>query len=214
MKLIRLLMVVAFFGISASLVLADGVDPLVGIKSGGGSTPITITNPNPSFTATVGTTGCSIPGDNCALAVFQNQLGTTLTNLTIFIPTTMVGLNTLVFGCNGQETAIFTNCLATAVSDGTDLFFSGGSVLSQGTVFCVPDDDADDETCTPQTGDPDDLQTATGEFAVDIEGSTTEIPSGTLIPTQAVTTPEPGSALMLLFGMVAFGLLKVVRRAA
>src|SRR6516164_8659785 len=97
---------------SASVVFADGIDPLVGVRSGGGPTPITLTDPNPTVTAMAGTAGCSIPGDTCVVDVFQNQTGSTLTSLTIFIPTTTVGSNILNFTCNSAETGIFNNCSA------------------------------------------------------------------------------------------------------
>jgi len=202
-KLVRSALVVVLLGFSASVVLADGVDPLVGIKSGGGSTPITITDPNPTVTATAGTTGCIIAGDTCVVDVFQNQTGSTLTNLTIFITTTLVGGNPLNFTCNDAETeafGIFGSCLATVVSGGTDLFFSGGTGVAPATFECP----AEFEGCF----------FVGGEFAVDIEGTITELPPNTSITTQVITSPEPGSALMLLFGVVAFALTKVARRAA
>jgi len=207
-KLVRSALVVVLLGFSASVVLADGVDPLVGIKSGGGSTPITITDPNPTVTATAGTTGCTIAGDTCVVDVFQNQTGSTLTNLTIFITTTLVGGNPLNFTCNDAETeffGIFGSCVATAVAGGTDLFFSGGTGVAPATFECPEEV----EGCF----------FVGGEFAVDIEGTITDgqppdLPSGTSITTQVITSPEPGSALMLLFGAAAFALTKVARRAA
>jgi len=225
-KIYRLLLVVALFGISASAVLADGIDPLVGVKSGGGSTPITLTNPNPTVTATVGTTGCSIAGDTCVVDVFQNQTGSTLTALTIFIPTTTVGGNILNFTCNNAETAasgIFASCNAAAVAGGTDINFSGGPGVPTAVLTFVSDKDSDDSQC-PSLGPggldgmcADDFKLLGGEFAVDIEGTITngsdDLPVGTSITAQAITTPEPNSAFLLLFGMLAVGLTKATRRA-
>jgi hypothetical protein len=227
-KLIRLLMVVAFFGISASLALADGVDPLAGIKSGGGSTGITLTNPNPTFDLiTEQSSFCTIAGDVCAvvpsgpdahmLPVFQNDTGVTLTSITLFIQNT-IGVP-LTYHCNTTETLIFANCNAVVVAGGTDVIFSGGPGVPA-FVF-KSDGDPDDSFCAEAgpTGPncPDDF--VGGEFAVDIEGiispdHTNDLPAGIPIDGTVVTSPEPGSALMLLFGAAAFGLAMLVRRAA
>ena len=222
-KIFRFVLALALFGGTATLALADGVDPLVGIKHGGGSTPITITNPNPIVTGTLvqdsgdGKT-CTIAGDTCLQEVFQNQLGKTLTNLTIFVTSP----SNLTFSCNEGETDIFANCKVSAVKGGFDFFFSGGSIASA-TLTCVPDGDLDDLSvlllgCPNTLLNADDFKFVGGEFAVDIEGILTngvpDAPAGTTVTTQVITTPEPGSASMLLFGMLAFSLVKVARRAA
>ena len=236
-KLIRFFVVVAFLGIAASLALADGVDPLVGTKSGGGSTPITLTNPNPTFDLTVvqdpgilGATGpgpiCSISGDTCAvdpnthmLPVFQNDTGVTLTSITLFIQNQPVNAPQLTYQCNTAETSIFANCSTASVAGGTDVTLSGGPGVPA-FVF-RSDDDPDDSFCqnAGPTGPGCSDDFVGGEFAVDIEGiisgdPTNDLPAGTNIQGAVVTSPEPGSALMLLFGMVAFALIKVARRAA
>ena len=221
MKIARLALAFTLFGSTATLAFADGVDPLAGIKKGGGSTPITITNPNPIVTGTMvqdsgdGKT-CTIAGDTCLQDVFQNRLGTTLTSLTIFVTSP----SNLTFACNEEETDIFAKCQVNPVNGGFDFFFSGGSVASA-TLTCVPDGDLDDLTvlvfgCPNKFLNADDYKWVGGEFAFDIEGTLTDgvpdAPAGTTITTQVITSPEPGSASMLLFGMLAFGLLKVARR--
>jgi len=232
-KIVRSLLVVALFGFSASVAFADGIDPLVGIRSGGGSTPITVNTPNPTFNLVVvqdpgDGSICSIKGDTCAvvpagqpgagaLPVFQNQTAGALTTLTIFIAN---GSIPLIFSCNSDETSIFTACGTTLVAGGTDVTFSGGSVP---TAF-IADDDPDDAACLilgpSGSGCDDDFNLALGEFSVDIEGVfatdpiPTDLPVGTQLQGSVITAPEPGSALMLLFGMMAFALTKVTRRAA
>ena len=239
MKITRLLLVLVFLSFSASVTLADGVDPLVGIRSGHGSTPITVNNPNPTFTLVVvqdpgtfvslTTPGevCSIAGDTCAVVpsgpdagtipVFQNQTAGPLDAITIFIkdPT-----NSFIFTCNANETLIFTGCTTTVLPGvGTDVTFTGGSVP---TAF-TGDDDSDDPAClvagpaAPSCAE--DFNLALGEFAVDIEGApagdfTSDLPVGSTLTGSVITSPEPSSALMLLFGMLALTLTKVARRAA
>jgi len=222
-KIVRSLLVVALFACAASLALADDIDPLVGIKHGSGSTPITITNPNPSVTGTLvqdpgNGSICTIAGDTCLQQVFQNQLGTTLTSLNILITTPATNLT---FSCNPAETDVFTHCAVSHVTGGFNFFFSGGSVESA-QFKCVGDGDLDDFLipvfgCPNILTDKDDWKWVGGEFAVDIEGTITggkpDAPAGTSVTTQAITTPEPSSAAMLLFGMLAFALLKIARRA-
>jgi hypothetical protein len=226
-KITRFLVLVALIGLTCSVALADGVDPLVGTKSGGGSTPITLTNPNPTFDlVTVQSSVCTIAGDTCAvvlsgpdagmLPVFQNDTGVTLTSITLFIQNSTTPLT---YQCNTNETSIFANCSTAIVAGGTDVTLSGGPGVAA-FVF-KSDDDSDDSLCQEVgptgAGCADDF--VGGEFAVDIEGiisgdPTNDLPAGINIQGTVVTTPEPGSALMLLLGMVALALTKVARRAA
>ena len=232
MKILRLLLVVALLSFSASVILADGVDPLVGIGHGNGSTPITITNPNPTFSlVTAQSPACTIAGDVCAvippgmpdagmIPVFQNDLGKTIPTLTIFIQN--IPMTALTYQCNFGELSFFSTCNTVSVAGGTDVIFSGGTGVP--ALIFYPDDDLDDESCASVIPGPEGPPAACSddfvptEFTVDIEGiisgdPTNDLPQNLNIQGSVVTTPEPGSALMLLFGMLAFALAKVARRA-
>jgi hypothetical protein len=229
-KIARLLLVVALLGFSASVILADGVDPLVGIGHGNGSTPIT--TPITAFTlVTAQSSVCTISGDVCGvippgmpdagmIPVFQNDLGQTITTLTIFLQNGSIPLN---YQCG--PLAFFSDCttvtVGTGPTGGTDVIFSGGTGIP--ALIFYADDDSDDSSC--QTLGPTGPNCADDwvptEFTVDIEGIITtdgttsnDLPTGITIQGSVITSPEPSSALMLLFGMLALALTKIACRAA
>jgi hypothetical protein len=211
LKIRKLFLVAAVMVVSAASTWADGIDPKVIVKKGGGSTPITLKDPNPTVTApAVENTGqCFDPSaPACVFDVFQNQTGKTITSLTIFIPT----LNNLIFSCDpGSLVFDFNGCNATSVSGGTNIFFFNSGPGSLGGVTsavfgCVLDGDENDE----RHDDCDKRGFVGGEFAVDIEGA--GVVTGTLIPLTTITAPEPGSFLLMFVGALAFGLLGLVRK--
>jgi hypothetical protein len=213
LKPVRLLVILTAALFSAAT-WADGIDPKVIIQKGGGSTPITIHDPNPSVTAT---SHANTEANPCFLAessacisdVFQNQTGITIQSLTIGITdVTLPEIGKLVFSC-GADLLFFNHCSSSDNGSVTDIFFSNtpGSPfhgVDSAVLQCGDDgDDGEEEECHHWVG---------GEFSVDIEGA--DLPAGIPITVQAITTPEPGSAMMILFGALAFGMLKFVRRAA
>lgn len=128
----------------------------------------------------------------------------------MFFPSALNG--DLVFSCPSAtemlSAVFFDICTPMTTSGGMDITFSadGKNGFTGVSPFkCVPDSDDEEGGC-----DPDDV-VSTGLFAIDIYGS--DVLSSTVITTQAITTPEPGAGLMVLFGAVAFGLFKLVRRA-
>jgi hypothetical protein len=217
LRWVAVLTILALCGASSH---ADGIDPKVIIQKGGGSIPITLTNPNPIVTATaVANTGQCFYADSsaCVQDVFQNQTGVTIKSLTIAI-TDIAGLT---FSCGASSDLIYFNsCAATDVSGVTDVFFSN----TPGSPFhgvdpavrkCADDDQHNTmKGWTKKSDNDDDCENkwVGGEFSVDIEGK--DLPAGTSITTQTVTTPEPAAGLMVLFTALAFGLFKLVRRAA
>jgi len=215
LKAYKLLFVLLASAVFSTAVLADGIDPQVIIKPGGGSTPITLTNPNPTVTApAVANTGqCTDPSaPACVFDVFQNQTGTTITSLTIFIPT----LGNLIFSCGDPSTLTFdfNTCSTGNVAGGTDVFFTNsiGSPFSgvPSATFSCGDEDEGEGFGDIKKSDCDEPTFTGGEFAVDVEGA--GILPGTPFSLTAITTPEPGAALLMLFGALAFGLLAVGRR--
>jgi hypothetical protein len=214
-----LLLTVALFSASA---WADGVDPKVIIQKGSGSIPITLTNPNPTFgplTATTGSFGntpCLAASDACVSQVFQNQTGQTIHSLTIAI-NDLAGFS---FQCGApSQILFFSNCNSADNGKVTDLTFTGGVGIVAATQQCVPDSVIDfglsllgPNWCKKL--DPDDYQFVGGEFGVLVDATQQEGFAGQSVAGQTLTTPEPGAGLMVLCSALAFGLLKLVRRAA
>jgi hypothetical protein len=206
LKLYKIFFLILAAAVVATAAWADGVDPKVIIQGGGGSTPITITDPNPTVTtpAQANTGQCfnkdvtQVPA--CVFDVFQNQTGNTLTHLTIFIPT----IDSLVFKCDPTTLLIFFNdCNSNGATGGTDVnFFNTANSPFAGVPTATPcNSDLEEECGMPFVG---------GEFAVDIEGA--GVVTGTVIPVTVITTPEPGAALLMLFGAMVFGLFRLTRR--
>jgi len=176
---------------------ADSIDPKVIIQNGSGSIPITITNPDPTFGPVTATQNskCLTSTDACVFLVFQNQTGQTLTHLDILVTD-----NGFTFGCGSF--LFFANCSSTDNGTVSDVSFSGGAGIKAAKLDC--DDDDEDEDCHYKGG----------EFGLLIDGTASEHFLHDSVTGQTVTTPEPGAGLMVLFGALAFGLFKLVRRAA
>jgi hypothetical protein len=220
-----LLLAVGLFSASA---WADGVDPKVIPIKGSGSTPITITNPNPVVTATAQAPNAAnlfcLGAAACVNDVFQNQTGKTLTSITMFFSSS--ANPGLIFSCGDMTQAVFfDNCNAANVSGGEDIILSadgknGFNGVAPATQQCVADSDpalgAIDKVLFSLPGgcqkwDPDDYKFVGGEFGIDIYG---DLMVGQSVTTQGITTPEPAAGLMVLSSALAFALLKLVRRPA
>ena len=210
MKLIRFLMVVAFLGISASAAFADSTDPTL-LTSGCGRLgqpkcdAYLITSPNFTQTITLlpDTSGDpALAGD--LTASFINDSGQTLTpgfTVTFVVPDNLsfqgCGSNegvTLLFTCTGGGspespigpggTAVFTLTGATLCSVNSDDVIGSDS---PGGFSLITDEDEDDLCQSSFTIA---LQPVFGET----------LPNSI---TGSITTPEPGSAVLLLFGLAA-----------
>lgn len=207
MKLIHLLVVIAFLGISASVALADGVpaDPIVFTKGCGGAgqpaCDAALIGPGGTapFSATFSCTTTTVT--SCfASEDFLNLSGATITSFNLDLNPVSVNGNPLVFACGS---AIFSSFVCT--QDSALVFtFSGGSLCptdsndvqpisgSPGQFNFVPDGDASDDLCSGIT--------------IAMQGSTTVTNDPFLrgvTVTGGVSTPEPGSGLLLLFGLMA-----------
>lgn len=213
MKLIHLLVVVAFLGISASVARADGVDPIVTTKGCGGTTgticDAVILGPGQTSATVSETFSCSgTTSDTCLAAESViNDTGASITSfeLTFTGATTSGGSPlALVFSCSTAEGQLFS-----CQSLGNNSFLFTGASLCSGS----PDtqDDIVDGVFTPD-GDSDD---GCG-VVIGLQGVNGVDPAPTVLNGATVTagfaTPEPSSALLLLFGLmgglVSFKLLR------
>jgi hypothetical protein len=210
-----LLLTVALFSASA---WAQS-DPKPIPQKGGDATLITLTNPNPTVTATAQANSASNPcpfgSAFCVDDNFQNETGKTITSITMLF----ASQGNLVFNCPSKAEMLFAvffdNCSQSAGANGAeDITFSAdgkngfNGVASAGSTVCIPDLD---DLYGLLGCDKDDQTTADGLFAIDIYGN--DVGSTTTITTQAITTPEPGAGLLVLFSALAFVMFKLVRRA-
>jgi hypothetical protein len=194
---------------------ADGInDPKPIPQKGGDATVITLTNPNPTVTMSAAPNSpanpCPFQSAFCVDDNFQNETGKTITSITMLFPSQ----GSLVFNCPSKAEMLFAvffdNCSQSAgpMMGSEDITFSAdgkngfNGVASAGSIVCIPDLECDK----------DDQTTADGLFAIDMYGN--DVKSTTTITATAITTPEPGAGLMVLFGAFAVGLFKLVRRAA
>jgi hypothetical protein len=211
LKHVRLLLLTVTAAVLSTATWADGIDPKVIIQKGTDSTPITIHDPNPSVTAI---SHANTEANPCFLAeslacisdIFQNQTGITIHSLTIGITdVTLPEIGKLVFSCGASTDLLFFNhCSSSDNGSVTDIFFSnapGSPFHGVDSAVLQCGDDGEEDDCHNWVG---------GEFSVDIEGA--DLPAGIPITVQAITTPEPGSGMMILCGALAFALIKLVRR--
>jgi hypothetical protein len=217
-KLIHLLVVVVFLGISTSVALADGVptDPVLVTKGCGGKGQVACdaeiltaggtvnftglsfltadqgfnTDTNQCNEGTVLGTSCNPFNTTAALGVVLNDTGDTLTMLNVTASGSDSSGNSLLFGpCTGGE--IFPTC----TEIGTN---SGIYALSGGSLCSVESADIIGGALVPD-GDADD---ACGVIIGFVPGSATENLQGATMSFSA-NVPEPSSALLLLFGLAA-----------
>jgi hypothetical protein len=186
-------------------------DPKPIPQKGTDATVITLTNPNPTVTATAQANStanpCPFQSAFCVDDNFQNATGKTLATITMFFSSTInKGLS---FNCPSATEMLsamfFDNCSQSAVSNGEDITFSGGTGVASAQCAVSP---AAAVVLSSPCGEGEQL--TGGLFAIDMYGS--DVVMGTSITTTAITTPEPGAGLMVLFSALAFALFKLVRR--
>ena len=210
-----LLLAVALFSASA---WAQS-DPKPIPQKGTDATLITLDDPNPTVTATAAANSaanpCPFQSAFCVDDNFQNETGKTITSITMFFSSS--DNPGLVFNCPSKTEMLFAvffdKCAPSTVSGGEDITFSAdgklgfNGVASAGSTVCIPDLD---DLFGLLGCDKDDVTTADGLFAIDMYG---DVGPKTTITTQAITAPEPGAGLLVLFSALAFALFKLVRRA-
>jgi hypothetical protein len=198
-KLIHLLVVVAFLGISASVALADGVDPIVFTRGCGGigqpaCDAIFLTGTSATISATFACSG-STPDTCTASETVLNGTFDAITHFTLAFNATGIlpdngGTIPLSFACAPppvEGPPFLFNCS----SSGNTLSFTGGSLCPENEGETAPDGD--------ECG-----------VIIDLQGSTTtNDPTGTglagvkISANFSTAAPEPSSALLLMAGLMA-----------
>lgn len=203
MKIGRLLVLVAFFGFSCSVALADATDPVFKLGGGGHSEVLTSNtfafsvNPNKEFS-------CNVT-DVCVSLDFINFTGATVIKLNLLAPAGFT------YSCDNTVDPYFTSCTPhTATPGPTTLSFFGLDATHLGIqtahkIFgeCDDDDEEDEgEGCTADNG-------ALSDFNLTIDlgvrGAITHAFTvhGTLIP-----AAEPGTLVLVFAAGLGFLALK------
>jgi hypothetical protein len=210
-KLIRFLIVFAFLGISASVSIADGVDPVVFTKGCGGKGQVAcdaglITGTPGNFSATFSATfSCSPTADASTCFATEdliNVTGGTVNAFNLALDPVSVMGNPLTFSCEPGGYFVCTQISA------LDFNFSG---VPNGNSLCSAE--MDDVTATEQPGQyifngevPPDADDTCSGITIGMQGVTGEPNLNGVTVTGSVSsvpTPEPSSALLLLFGLMA-----------
>jgi hypothetical protein len=231
LKHFRIPLLILAAALFADAAWADGInDPKPIPQNGTDATLITVTTPNPTVTMTAAPNSaanpCPFQSAFCVDDNFQNETGKTITSITMQFPSQSFNNMTLVFNCPSKVEMLFAvffdNCSQSAGPMGAeDITFSAdgkngfNGVASAGSTVCIPDLDDFFGGCNKE-----DQTTANGLFAIDMYGSGVSCNESvtpancTSITATAITAPEPGAGLMVLFCAFAVGLFKLVRRAA
>ena len=196
MKITRLLVTVAFLGISCSVALADGVDPVFKLGGGGASTPLT----SDTFSFTVN------QADAVAGFVsfdFINFTGATIVQLNLDAPAGFL------FSCDNTGDPYFTTCSPTTATAGpTTLSFFGLDAIHTGIptatrVFCGEEFEEFEEGPPNCTAD-----VRASDFTITV--GVADMPTGSSFDVTGHLIPaaEPATLLMVLAGGLGFLALK------
>jgi len=197
-KISRLLVLVAFMGISCSVALADGTDPVMKLGGGGGSEVLTTNTFSFSFTQTS-------PPQTSFFIDFINNTGTRMTALDLLI----TGSAGLVFSCDNTIDPYFTNCGTTLQDNGKYLIsFFGLDGTHMGIPFATKVvcsdglEEFEDEGSTSCTATP-----LLSDFGITV-GVTDMAPGQSFSVAGTLVAPEPSSVVLLLAGGLLFLLYK------
>ncbi|HET7106439.1 MAG TPA: PEP-CTERM sorting domain-containing protein [Candidatus Acidoferrum sp.] len=193
MKISRLLVLVAFMGISCSAALADGTDPVMKLGGGGNSEILTTNTFSFSFTQTN-------PPQTSFFIDFINNTGTRMTALDLLI----TGSAGLVFTCDNTIDPYFTNCGSSIQDSGQYLIsFFGLDATHLGIPFATKikcedgedgfedDDDGGPTTCTATP--------ILSDFGITV-GVGDMAPGQSFSVAGTLVAPEPSSVVLLLAG--------------
>ena len=189
MKLIYLLVVVAFLGISASVARADGVDPIVTTRGCGGTTNTPcdaefLTPGTTTLTVTESFT-CDSSGNCTASDSVVNETGGAVDAFSLVLSQKDSEGQTLTYGCGADG---FFVC--SPVPGTTNAFtFAGNSLCSDADDFVGGTFSADGDECG---------------VIIALSGTTAEgLFTGDKVTGTVSTTPEPSSGLLLMAGLMA-----------
>jgi len=195
-KITRLLVLVAFFGISCSVALADGVDPVFKLGPGGAS--INLTSDTFSFTVSKADATIGILNFD-----FINSTGAVIQELDLF-----ANSSAFLFSCDPTGNPYFNNCSPQSPTGGpTTLKFLGFDETHHGIPNAAAVECDGPTHCTVEEGDPNSDFIITVAVADMPVGSSFDV-TGTLVP---VSAPEPSTMLLLLAAGLGF---LVVKRSA
>jgi hypothetical protein len=200
-KITRLLVMVAFFGISCSVALADGVDPVFKLGPGGKSTELT----SNTFSFTVSEAN-AVAG--FVSLDFINHTGAVIQELDLLAPGTTTPNNSfpngipLSYTCDNTGDPYFNHCTPTAATPGpTTISFLGLDETHHGIPTATSVSCDGPTNCVVTGGDPNsdfiiivgvaELPTGWGSFDV----------RGTMVP---VSAAEPSTLLMVLAAGLGF----------
>jgi hypothetical protein len=193
-KITRLLVMVAFLGISCSVALADGVDPVFKLGGGGASTPLT----SDTFSFTVN------QADAVAGFVsfdFINFTGATIVQLNLDAP------SGFLFSCDNTGDPYFTTCSPTTATAGpTTLSFFGLDEIHTGIptanhVFCGDGEFVEGPpNCTADV--------PTSDFTITVGVADMPMGSSFDVTGHLIPAAEPATLLMVLAGGLGFLALK------
>jgi hypothetical protein len=198
-KITRLLVLVAFLGISGSVALADGTDPVMKLGGGGGSTPLTGFSFDFTFAKTSST-------QTTATFDFINNTGFVIGEVDLHATGTGLG-----FSCDNTGDIYFNTCTPTSTTGSpADIRYFGLDDTHLGipfatTVTCGETEefrDFDNQSCTAVPVLSDFMFTVN---VTDMTVGQSFDAAGTLVP-----TPETGTLALTLAGGLLFLLYKRV----
>jgi len=197
-KITRLLVVVAFLGISCTAALADGTDPVMKLGGGGHSEVLTGNTFSFSFTQTN-------PPSSSFFIDFINDTHQRMTALDLLI----TGSAGLVFSCDNTIDPYFTGCNTTHEDNGKYLIaFSGLDATHMGIPF------ATFVTCGDGTEELEDAGSTSciakpllSDFGITV-GVTDMAPGQNFSVAGTLIAPEPSSLMLVLAGGMLFLLYK------
>jgi hypothetical protein len=193
-KITRILVLIAFFGISCSVTLADGVDPVM--KLGGGTHSEVLTTNTFSFSFTQTT-----PPQTSIFVDFINNTHKLITELDLLI----TGSTGLVFSCDNTIDPYFAHCGTSVLQTGQfDITFFGLDASHHGIPFAVEVECDDGSEELEDEGSTDcEAKPALSDFGITVDvGDMTAGQSFTAVGT--LVAPEPSSLVLLFVGGFLF----------